>query len=121
MIMRDTFNDAASIGEDAPAWCEVPTFWGRSGIFSDDDEDASPGDAIESALENYAALMEGLNVMGAAWTDDFERELEHQRALKEQAETARREAFDLELEQASILQQPMRISRPVSLRRRLFN
>lgn len=126
--MREIFNSAAGFGGDQPQWTDGPfPTWGRSGIFDSDDGEESPGDSISQAIENYTAVMEGLYDMRQTWgmvadaTDEWDAEEPARLAAKARDEDARRRAFDDELASAGILQQPLRISRPVVLRKGLIN
>ena len=127
--MQEIFNNAAGLGQDEPKWFEGPfPTWGRSGIFeSADDDDEDPGDKISQAVENYTAVMEGLYNMRDTWgmvadaTEEWDAAEPARLEAKAREEEARLRAFDEELAGASVLQQPLRISRPVVLRKGLIN
>lgn len=126
--MMGDFNMAASIAEDAPSYPWGAPGWMQSGALTVEPDDGCDvncyaGDALERARDNYEAVMESLYDMGNSWPGyqspedlvDAERERLEEQAI---AAAARRAIFDREIEQAPVLQQSMRISRPLALRAR---
>jgi hypothetical protein len=123
--MQEIFNDAVGLGQEEPRWTDGPfPLWGRSDV-SDGDE--SPGDTISQAIDNYTAVMQDLYDMSQAWgmiadaTEEWDAAEPARLEAKARDDEARRRAFEEELAGASILQRPLRISRPVVLRKGLID
>ena len=118
--MQDNFNLSAGIaGDEQPVWMlgNWPT-WGRH---HDDDVDEGYGNPIAQAMEDLEAVFSGIDDMREAFEDHASLgEDEAARAGRKQAIEAlaavQREAFDRELSESVILQKPMRVSRPLTLR-----